>query len=116
MSDAGQTILAHPDIRKLLVRSSAYAGLPADYHSPRRCGTRGGYLVDADCSAPGAVGQVPILTVSLTMTYAGPRQRGRLLRHTITTQHQVGVCRFLFRLRLGGGPLAAQLVSFRVLR
>jgi hypothetical protein len=67
-----------------------------------------GYLVDVDCSAPYTVGQAPIPTVSLTMTYAGPRQRGRLLRlrHTITTQHQVGAYRFssAFALAVASSP------------
>ncbi|MBS0370077.1 MAG: extracellular solute-binding protein [Proteobacteria bacterium] len=46
LSDAGQKILAHPDIRKLPVRPSVYAGLPAGYHDPFATAARGGYLYD----------------------------------------------------------------------
>lgn len=46
LSDDGQRLLADPDIRKLPVRPSAYAGLPADYHNPFVVASAGGYRYD----------------------------------------------------------------------
>ncbi len=46
LSDAGQTLLLHPDIRKLPVRPSVYAKAPAGYHDPFAAAARGGYRYD----------------------------------------------------------------------
>lgn len=46
LSEGGQRILAHPDIRKLPVRPSVYAGLPAGYHNPFSVAGQGGYRYD----------------------------------------------------------------------
>ena len=46
LSDRGQRILTHPDIRKLPVRPSAYVGLPADHHNPFAAAAQGGYRYD----------------------------------------------------------------------
>lgn len=43
LSDAGQTLLADPDIRKLPVRPSVYARLPAGYHDPFAAEQAGAY-------------------------------------------------------------------------
>lgn len=46
LSEAGQRILTHPDIRKLPVRPAVYAGLPADHHNPFAVAAQGGYRYD----------------------------------------------------------------------
>lgn len=43
LSDAGQRLLADPDIRKLPVRPDVYKTLPADYHDPFKAAERGSY-------------------------------------------------------------------------
>ncbi|MDD0975499.1 ABC transporter substrate-binding protein [Pseudomonas fontis] len=43
LSEAGQTLLADADIRKLPVRPSVYAQLPAQYHDPFIAASRGAY-------------------------------------------------------------------------
>lgn len=43
LSDAGQKLLADPDIRKLPVRPSVYAELPAGYHDPFAAARDGAY-------------------------------------------------------------------------
>lgn len=43
LSDAGQKLLADPDIRKLPVRPSVYAELPAGYHDPFKAASNGAY-------------------------------------------------------------------------
>ncbi|THF56887.1 ABC transporter substrate-binding protein [Pseudothauera rhizosphaerae] len=48
LSEAGQRLLADPDIRKLPVRPSAYAGLPAGYHDPFAAAAAGAYDYDND--------------------------------------------------------------------
>lgn len=52
LSEAGQQILTHPDIRKLPVRPSVYAGLPASYHNPFAVAQTGGYAYDNDRGRP----------------------------------------------------------------
>ena len=51
-SEAGQKILTHPDIRKLPIRPSAYAGLDAGYHNPFAAAAAGGYGYDSDHGLP----------------------------------------------------------------
>ncbi|MDR3393974.1 MAG: extracellular solute-binding protein [Parasulfuritortus sp.] len=46
LSEAGQRLLADPDIRKLPVRPAVYAGLPADYPRPFVAAERGAYDYD----------------------------------------------------------------------
>lgn len=46
LSEGGQRILAHPDIRKLPVRPSVYGSLPAGYHNPFKVAEQGGYRYD----------------------------------------------------------------------
>lgn len=46
LSEGGQRILAHPDIRKLPVRPSVYGSLPAGYHKPFKVAEQGGYRYD----------------------------------------------------------------------
>jgi ABC-type Fe3+ transport system substrate-binding protein len=46
LSDEGQAILGHPSVRKLPVRPSAYARLPADYFNPFAASAQGGYDYD----------------------------------------------------------------------
>jgi ABC-type Fe3+ transport system substrate-binding protein len=48
LSEAGQRILAHPDIRKLPVRPSVYAGLPAGYYDPFAAAGLGAFDYDGD--------------------------------------------------------------------
>lgn len=43
LSEAGQSLLADPDIRKLPVRPSVYAKLPTDYHNPFDAARQGAY-------------------------------------------------------------------------
>lgn len=43
LSEQGQALLADPDIRKLPVRPSTYAQLPADYHDPFEAARQGAY-------------------------------------------------------------------------
>jgi phosphoglycerate transport regulatory protein PgtC len=52
LSEVGQQILTHPDIRKLPVRPSVYAGLPASYHNPFAAAQTGGYAYDNERSRP----------------------------------------------------------------
>lgn len=47
LSDAGQKLLADPDIRKLPVRPGVYAGLPAGYHDPFVAAEQGAYSYKA---------------------------------------------------------------------
>jgi phosphoglycerate transport regulatory protein PgtC len=47
LSEAGQTLLAHPSIRKLPVRPSVYAKLPADQFNPFEAARLGGYDYNA---------------------------------------------------------------------
>lgn len=46
LSEAGQRLLTDPDIRKLPVRPSVYAGLPADYPRPFAAAQHGAYDYD----------------------------------------------------------------------
>lgn len=46
LSDEGQALLAHPSIRKLPVRPSAYAKLPKDYYNPFEAARQGGLAYD----------------------------------------------------------------------
>lgn len=52
LSDAGQQLLAHPDIRKLPARPSAYAGLPKDYYNPFTAAGQGAYAYDGVKAQP----------------------------------------------------------------
>ncbi len=52
LSEAGQKILTHPDIRKLPVLPSAYAQVPADYHNPFAAAERGAYTYDGVAGRP----------------------------------------------------------------
>ncbi|MBK1614451.1 ABC transporter substrate-binding protein [Rubrivivax gelatinosus] len=52
LSDAGQLLLADPGIRKLPVRPSVYARLPADYFNPFEAAARGGYGYDNAATQP----------------------------------------------------------------
>lgn len=52
LSDAGQKILTHADIRKLPARPSAYADLPADYHNPFVAAEAGAYDFDGIAAQP----------------------------------------------------------------
>ncbi|MCW8159470.1 extracellular solute-binding protein [Stutzerimonas stutzeri] len=48
LSASGQKLLANPDIRKLPVRPSVYADLPAGYHDPFRAAAAGAYAYRPD--------------------------------------------------------------------
>jgi ABC-type Fe3+ transport system substrate-binding protein len=52
LSKSGQKILAHPDIRRLPVRPSAYEGLPAGYFNPFAAASSGGLSFDSDVARP----------------------------------------------------------------
>lgn len=52
LSQSGQKILAHPDIRRLPVRPSAYEGLPAAYFNPFAAASSGGLAFDSDVARP----------------------------------------------------------------
>ncbi|MCK9215835.1 MAG: extracellular solute-binding protein [Rhodoferax sp.] len=52
LSKSGQKILAHPDIRRLPVRPSAYEGLPAAYFNPFAAASSGGLQFDSDAARP----------------------------------------------------------------
>lgn len=73
LADAGQRILTHPDIRKLPVRPSAYAGLPADYHNPFAVAARGGYRYD------GVRGQGRVAPVAAAFAQTLVRPHDRLV-------------------------------------
>jgi ABC-type Fe3+ transport system substrate-binding protein len=47
LSNSGQKILTHPDIRKLPVRPQAYEGLPKDYFNPFAAAERGVFDYDS---------------------------------------------------------------------
>jgi phosphoglycerate transport regulatory protein PgtC len=46
LSEAGQRLVTHPDIRKLPIRPSVYASLDAGYHNPFAAAAAGGYGYD----------------------------------------------------------------------
>ena len=46
LSDAGQRLVTHPDIRKLPIRPSVYASLDAGYHNPFAAAAAGSYGYD----------------------------------------------------------------------
>jgi len=48
LSEPGQKLLTHPDIRRLPVRPSVYTGLDASYHNPFAAASAGGYGYDSD--------------------------------------------------------------------
>ncbi|TCJ11657.1 extracellular solute-binding protein [Parasulfuritortus cantonensis] len=48
LSDAGQRLLGHPDIRKLPVRPAVYAELPAGYYNPFAAAGLGAFDYDGD--------------------------------------------------------------------
>lgn len=52
LSEAGQTLLTHPTIRKLPVRPAVYARLPAGYFNPFEAAARGGYDYDNAAGQP----------------------------------------------------------------
>ena len=52
LAPSGQNILAHPDIRRLPVRPSAYAGLPAGYFNPFTTAATGGLQFDGEAARP----------------------------------------------------------------
>lgn len=52
LSNAGQKILAHPDIRRLPVRPDAYAGLPKNQFNPFATAASGGLQFDSDAARP----------------------------------------------------------------
>jgi ABC-type glycerol-3-phosphate transport system substrate-binding protein len=52
LSQSGQKILTHADIRRLPVRPSAYEGLPASYFNPFAAALSGGLQFDADTARP----------------------------------------------------------------
>lgn len=52
LSDAGQKILGHPDIRKLPARPGVYADLPAGVHNPFAAAARGDYDFDGLVAQP----------------------------------------------------------------
>lgn len=52
LSQSGQTILAHPDIRRLPARPSAYEGLPGGYFNPFAAAAAGGMQFDGEAARP----------------------------------------------------------------
>lgn len=52
LSQNGQKLLAHPDIRRLPVRPSAYEGLPAGYFNPFAAAASGGLQFDGEAARP----------------------------------------------------------------
>jgi phosphoglycerate transport regulatory protein PgtC len=60
LSEAAQRVLADPDIRKLPVRESVYAQLPATYHNPFRSAAAGGYDYRGDAGS-GRLGLISAL-------------------------------------------------------
>ena len=52
LSQSGQKILAHPDIRRLPVRPSAYDGLPAGYFNPFAAAAAGHLQFDGEAARP----------------------------------------------------------------
>ena len=58
LSVEGQTLLGHPDIRKLPVRPDVYANLAADYHNPFAAAEQGAYDYDHALGQP----RLPLLT------------------------------------------------------
>lgn len=74
LSEAGQRLLTHPDIRKLPVRPSVYAGLGAGYHDPFAAAAAGGYGYD------GLRTQDRLPVVAALFDAALARHRDRLAR------------------------------------
>jgi ABC-type Fe3+ transport system substrate-binding protein len=52
LTQSGQKILAHPDIRRLPVRPSAYDGLPAGYFNPFAAAASGGLQFNGEAARP----------------------------------------------------------------
>lgn len=91
LSPAGQKLLAHPDVRKLPVRPSVYAELPAGYHDPFAAAAAGGY------------------------GYASERGQGRLaliaaLFHTVLVESRPALARCWSRARAIGGEAGARAI------
>lgn len=87
LSDAGQGMLTHPDIRKLPVRPSVYQTLPPGYHNPFAVAERGGYTYDSDRGRSrlpllaagfqqGIARHLPELKAAWTRCLALPQARG----------------------------------------
>jgi phosphoglycerate transport regulatory protein PgtC len=70
LSDAGQKIVTHPDIRKLPVRPSVYAGLDAGYHNPFAVAAAGGYGYDSDRG----IGRLPVIAALFDSVLAQHRE------------------------------------------
>ncbi len=73
LSDAGQTLLTHPDIRKLPVRPSVYTRLPAGSHHPFAVAEQGGYRYN------NGVGQLRAAVVAAAFVQACVRPHAQLV-------------------------------------
>jgi phosphoglycerate transport regulatory protein PgtC len=70
-SDAGQKLVTHPDVRKLPVRPSVYAGLDAGYHNPFVAAEAGGYGYDGERTR----GRLPLIATLFDTALAQPRDK-----------------------------------------
>lgn len=73
LSEGGQKLLLHPDIRKLPVRPAVYAGLPSGHHNPFAVAEQGGYRYDNER------GRGRAALVAAAFVQACVRPHGRLL-------------------------------------
>ena len=71
LSEGGQRLLTHPDIRKLPVRPSVYRGLPPTYHNPFAAAAEGGYRYD---NARGR-GRAPVVAAAFGQALVRPHAR-----------------------------------------
>jgi ABC-type Fe3+ transport system substrate-binding protein len=65
-SEAGQKLVTHPDVRKLPVRPSVYAGLEAGYHNPFVAAEAGGYGYDGERTR----GRLPLIAALFDVVLA----------------------------------------------
>jgi ABC-type Fe3+ transport system substrate-binding protein len=70
-SEAGQKILANPDIRKLPIRPSVYASLDAGYHNPFAAAAAGGYRYDSERG----LGRLPVIAALFDTVLAKRRDK-----------------------------------------
>lgn len=103
LSEAGQKLLADPDIRKLPVRPSVYAGLPAGYHDPFAAAAKGAYRYGDDSSRERLA-----LVTSLFVQWLGqPHERLTALWTRVHAGEAAGRDLTAVRAYLGVPPISA---------
>lgn len=82
LSQAGQQLLAHPDIRKLPVLPAAYQGLAPGYHNPFAAAEQGNYRYDSAAGQP----RLALVSALFEETIVANHDR---LRDVLTRMHML---------------------------